>query len=397
MNSRLEPRVMGVDGLWEVVAPHKESTSVEVLALGGGYRLGVDASLWMVQCEIALTKAPPTEQVNLVLLALVYKVFKLLSQGFLPCVVFDGPRRPSHKRGLKVKGATMRGEPHFREFLDIMGVPWRQAPGEAEAELAQMAMDGMLDAVLSVRPSYSRKRANVAKDDGDTLVFGCPVLIRNSSSGLTGNQGGASGSSSSQADKTTTRTPAVLYRLSDLEAAGLTRPGLILIAMLSGGDYMPQGLPSFGAVSATSLAKQGYGEKLLDGLQRTVGDQVGTGLFLAQWRDEVADELEKNPTGTSMRVADPAHVTQALAAAPRRRLQGSSARQTSPTSRPLRSTPPPSSPTRLLPPTGPSSRTSHAWHPSCRLPSSGRTTRSSTRSATPSGKASSCDNSVSRR
>lgn len=51
-----------------------------------------------------------------------------------------------------------------KELLDILGIPYIEAPGEAEAQCASMCKNGIVDAVLS--------------DDMDTLTFGAPILLR---------------------------------------------------------------------------------------------------------------------------------------------------------------------------------------------------------------------------
>ncbi|THH21607.1 hypothetical protein EUX98_g8336 [Antrodiella citrinella] len=80
-------------------------------------------------------------------------------------VVFDGPERPSFKRGKKVVT-----QDHFltvgTQALDeAFRFATHQAPGEAEAKLALMNSQWIIDAVLT--------------DDSDTLVFGAHTIIRN--------------------------------------------------------------------------------------------------------------------------------------------------------------------------------------------------------------------------
>ncbi len=79
----------------------------------------------------------------------------------------DGPKKPSQKRNNKVAGhfgtADHRSK-QFKALLDLCGLEWWNAPGEAEAELAVMNRQGKIDAVLS--------------DDGDALLFGATCLLR---------------------------------------------------------------------------------------------------------------------------------------------------------------------------------------------------------------------------
>lgn len=71
----------------------------------------------------------------------------------LSVFVFDGPGGPTWKRGRntgQTKGAVTELERGFTALLARMGIDWRKAPGEAEAELAHMAKAGLIDAVLTV-------------------------------------------------------------------------------------------------------------------------------------------------------------------------------------------------------------------------------------------------------
>jgi holliday junction resolvase YEN1 len=82
---------------------------------------------------------------------LLFRLFSLLRAGILPFFVFDGPNKPTWKRGNHVGGGWRDGKDKtFKELLDLMGMPWRTAPGEAEAELAACAKRGEIDGVLTV-------------------------------------------------------------------------------------------------------------------------------------------------------------------------------------------------------------------------------------------------------
>lgn len=70
---------------------------------------------------------------------------------------------------------------------------------------------------------------------------------------------------------------------------------MILIALLSGGDYCPQGLRGCGIATSVALSKCGFGRQLL----RACGelDDVGLRLFLIHWRDSLRSELRTNSSG----------------------------------------------------------------------------------------------------
>lgn len=124
-----------------------------------------------------------------------YRVCDFLAQGVLAVFIFDGPDRPSWKRDKNVAGAWRgRSERDVITLLELMGMEWRRAPGEAEAELAEMSRRGEVDAILSVRSPPPRipfcvHNADIApqQDDVDSLLFGvtqvrCPTPSRAASS-----------------------------------------------------------------------------------------------------------------------------------------------------------------------------------------------------------------------
>lgn len=138
---------------------------------------------------------------------------------FLPLFVFDGPKRPKIKRGKVVGGKEHWMVNSLRTILDAFGFECRTAPGEAEAELAFLNRIGVIDAVLS--------------DDVDCFIFGAPTVIRNLSSTLS-----AKAKKGSQTKEDGQHVN--VYRLEDIKNhsdVGLSQGGLILIALLRGGDY----------------------------------------------------------------------------------------------------------------------------------------------------------------
>lgn len=72
----------------------------------------------------------------------------------------------------------------------------------------------------------------------------------------------------------------------------LTRGGLILIGLLSGGDYHPAGLPRCGPGIAHGLAKSGLGDELLEAAQSLTRTELSE--FLATWREALRNELRTN-------------------------------------------------------------------------------------------------------
>ncbi|KAI9746159.1 MAG: hypothetical protein M1818_000840 [Claussenomyces sp. TS43310] len=121
-------------------------------------------------------------------------------------------------------------------MLKLFGFPWHIAPGEAEAECALLQREGIVDAVLS--------------EDVDTLMFGCRTTFRNwTCEGSAGNHA---------------PTHVSVY---DANATlhgrgGLDREGMILVALMSGGDYDTDGITGCGIKVACEAARAGYGKSL---------------------------------------------------------------------------------------------------------------------------------------
>ncbi|GJN87952.1 hypothetical protein Rhopal_000907-T1 [Rhodotorula paludigena] len=329
---------MGVPKLWEELEPAVRITSWAQLAAptfassgeasrrasaapARGLRVGVDVSQWMFHMNRMTTIVDPEtgESINpgpnAELRMVFYRVCDFLAHGILAVFVFDGPNRPDWKRGQQINGGWQgRQSPEVQEMLELMGMEWRIAPGEAEAELAAMSRRGEIDAVLS--------------DDVDTLLFGATTIIRNSSKTLSGNkskvalarqasasdvQPGSSQSGPSQPIPTAyppvppgSDVALVSYSSRDLEAlVGLDTDGLILIALLSGADYDVKGAERFGTTISAALARAGYGRRLLDGFRALRSSSAASAFpattqgaltrFFAEWRASVAEELRENP------------------------------------------------------------------------------------------------------
>ncbi|GBE83358.1 hypothetical protein SCP_0504060 [Sparassis crispa] len=162
---------MGVNGLWELLKPAREETSLKLLALHDGfegrpgewlYRLGIDTSIWFHQLQEQFAAGHANSGENPELRSLFHRLARLLKLPVRPLFVFDGPGRPAHKRSRKViRMHWMVG--NTQKLLDTFGYEWR-APGEAEAELAKLNQLGIVDTVLT--------------DDSDALIFGARTVIR---------------------------------------------------------------------------------------------------------------------------------------------------------------------------------------------------------------------------
>ncbi|KAM0682664.1 Elongation of fatty acids protein 2 [Mitosporidium daphniae] len=214
---------MGIHGLSKVIsecAPRaiKQHNIGEYF----GRKIAIDASMSIYQFLIAVRSedgsmlADENGKTTSHLMGLFYRTIRMIECGIKPVYVFDGAppklktaevRVPSHftklddrlakreeankeilsaqasgtailifyllsdqpevvgkfmKRTVKV---TKEHIAEAKKLLTLMGVPFIQAPGEAEAQCAAMAKAGLVFATGS--------------EDMDTLTFGSPILLRN--------------------------------------------------------------------------------------------------------------------------------------------------------------------------------------------------------------------------
>lgn len=83
--------------------------------------------------------------------------------------------------------------------------------------------------------------------------------------------------------------------LESIDELQLTRGGLMLIALLSGGDYH-DGMPGCGLVITHGLARCGFGDRLLLAFESMKRDDLFKYLWQT-WADEVSAELCSNSQG----------------------------------------------------------------------------------------------------
>lgn len=239
---------------------------------GRPLRLAIDISIWLFQIQSGkglrwngiksdLDRLTKTGGTNPALRTFYYRLLRLISLSIHPLFVFDGPNKPPFKRN-KRTGPNVASIPEFlaKQLLKQFGLPFHLAPGEAEAECALLQQKGIVDAVLS--------------EDVDTLMFGSGLTLRNWS---------AEGTLKSK-----TPTHVNMYDAQKTKASSrLDREGMILVALMSGGDYVPEGIPGCGPKTACEAAKAGFGADLCK-LDRR--DATG----IAQWKQRLEHELETN-------------------------------------------------------------------------------------------------------
>ena len=221
---------------------------------GRPLRIAIDTSIWLFQIQASKGGTNPA------LRTFYYRLLRLIALDIHPVFVFDGPNKPPFKRN-KRTGPNVASIPEFlaKQLLKQFGFPIHLAPGEAEAECALLQREAIVDAVLS--------------EDVDTLMFGSGLTIRNWSPHKTG----------------TTPTHVSLYDAVETKngPSALDRHGMILVALMSGGDYVPEGIPGCGPKTACEAAKAGFGADLCAIPRHDAR-------ALSEWRQRLQHELKTN-------------------------------------------------------------------------------------------------------
>ncbi|KAJ7892126.1 hypothetical protein B0H14DRAFT_3691496 [Mycena olivaceomarginata] len=181
-------------------------------------------SIWMYQADRALTYGNTIQGPNPQLRILFYRIAYLLTFPIRVVFVFDGPARPEIKRGTNV---LARGHPltsPFQKLIEVFGYHWHTAPGEAEAELGQLSDLSIIDLVITT--------------DIDALIFGARTLMILCM--ILSEFIDVSHPSSGSPNKRKDKNQITLYTTENIfstPGVSLTRGGLLLLALLAGGDY----------------------------------------------------------------------------------------------------------------------------------------------------------------
>jgi flap endonuclease-1 len=194
---------------------------------------------------------------------LFYRTSNLIEAGIKPLFVFDGEAPKFKKKTLeareelkegarkKWKEALEKGEKAItyaqaaaqltdemiedsKKLLEFMGLPWIQALSEGEAQCAYMC-----------------KRGDVwssASQDFDALLEGSPRLVRNLS--ITGKR------KLPRKEVYIEVKPELIELEEVLTKLGINQKQLIIIGILVGTDYNPEGVKGIGPKKALELVKQ---------------------------------------------------------------------------------------------------------------------------------------------
>ena len=195
---------------------------------------------------------------------LLYRTASLVEAGIKPVFVFDGKppemktgtlnRRKEIRESSKEKWENAKAEGNLeaaykyaqasskvdqdiiedsKYLLDIMGIPWIQAPCEGEAQAAHMVLKKDADCVAS--------------QDYDSFLFGAPTVVRNLA---------ATGKRKLPGKNVYVDVELEMIELEEtLDALGINRDQLIDIAICVGTDYN-KGLEKVGPKTALKLIKK---------------------------------------------------------------------------------------------------------------------------------------------
>jgi len=273
---------MGVHNLWERLKPIAEVGVLENFCMSEGVQkvgrplvIGIDISLWLFAVQslfhVNHVGAGPEPELR----TLFFKLALLMSLPIVPVFLFDGPKRPSIKRGKKVIQKDKKDnwlEKRVKDFIVAHGLSWYTAAGEAEAELAYLNYNGQIDIVLT--------------DDSDAFVFGAQIVMRI----LTRAQKQSIGAKCSENIIYVYRSEAIAKN----PRFGFSRDDFILIALLLGGDYNKEGLRGCGPTCAFAAAKYGLGAALLQAARLP---DCEVHMAVASWRDHLRTLFLTDPKG----------------------------------------------------------------------------------------------------
>ncbi len=210
---------------------------------------------------------------------ILFRFSNLVENGVQLCIVFDG-KPPLLKRGVleerrqrKIKAQieweaaleagdmetartkaqqTTRLDSRMLEesknLLDLLGIPWIQAPSEGEAQVAHLLSTGKVD--------YG------ASQDFDTVLFGASKLVRNLT--LSGRR------KLPKQQKWVEVSPEIIEVEKSFEVLGLTREQLVDVAILMGTDFN-SGIDGIGPKKGLKLLQEcGNAEKSLEKIGKKI-------------------------------------------------------------------------------------------------------------------------------
>ncbi|KAF8468810.1 flap endonuclease 1 [Kalaharituber pfeilii] len=254
---------MGIKGLFQIVQEYAPDAIKKVdIKHQFGRKIAIDASMSIYQFMVAVRSGgemltSETGETTSHLMGLFYRTLRMVENGIKPVYVFDG-KPPTLKSGELAKRTARRTEAHeaheearetgtaedvekfarrtvrvtkehndeCKKLLALMGIPYVEAPTEAEAQCAALAKAGKVYAA--------------ATEDMDTLCFETPVLIRH----LTFSE-----------QRNTKEPIQEIYLDKVLKGLDMTREQFVDLCILLGCDYCDT-IPKVGPKSALELIRK---------------------------------------------------------------------------------------------------------------------------------------------
>ncbi|KAJ3018868.1 Elongation of fatty acids protein 2 [Thoreauomyces humboldtii] len=287
---------MGIHGLTKVLGDNAPACIKENdIKNYFGRKVAIDASMSIYQFLIAVRQQDGMQLTNEAgettshLMGIFYRTIRMIENGIKPVYVFDG-KPPVMKGGelkkrlekreeaqAQVEAATEAGDAEniekfsrrtvrvtkehneeCRKLLKLMGIPYVEAPCEAESQCAALARAGKVYAAGS--------------EDMDTLTFGTPILLRH----LTFSEARKMPIGEIHLDKA-------------LEGLGMTMDQFTDLCILLGCDYCDS-IKGIGPHRALTLIKEhGSLEKVLEKLDSVKYPVAAT------WEYKEARKLFKEP------------------------------------------------------------------------------------------------------
>ena len=240
---------------------------------------------------------------------ILFRFSNLVENGLRLCIVFDGKppllkrdvleerRQRKIKAQIEWEAALEAGDmetartkaqqttkldskmiEESKKLLDLLGIPWIQAPSEGEAQVAHLLSTGKVD--------YG------ASQDFDTVLFGASKLVRNLT--LSGRR------KLPKQQKWVEVSPEIIEVEKSFEVLGLTREQLVDVAILMGTDFN-NGIDGIGPKKGLKLLQEcSNAEKALEKIGEKIDnlDEIRS-LFLDHPVEDFDPEWQ-SPDGSSV-------------------------------------------------------------------------------------------------
>ncbi|KAJ5162377.1 hypothetical protein N7492_007769 [Penicillium capsulatum] len=289
---------MGIKHLFQVISENApDAIKTGEIKNHFGRKVAIDASMSIYSFLIAVRSEgqqlmSESGETTSHLMGMFYRTLRMVDNGIKPLYVFDGapPKLKSGelaKRGARKAEATEAHEEaketgtaediekfsrrtvrvtrehnaECKQLLKLMGIPYIDAPTEAEAQCAVLARAGKVYAAAS--------------EDMDTLCFEAPILLRH----LTFSEQRKEPIQEIHLDRA-------------LEGLGMDRAQFIDLCILLGCDYL-EPIPKVGPSTALNLIREHKSlEKVLEHMQK---DPKQKYVVPEDWPYQDARELFSNP------------------------------------------------------------------------------------------------------